>query len=161
MEPKVGKRQISPQSVLKLNGVYYLYYVGRNQTGQDRIGLAFSNDGINWMKYSGNPVLVPSQSWEGTGVSWPGVINENGIFIMIYMKVSYESNAFGMATSSDGKNWIKSDANPIFKSENTSNGWALYDIAYPTFVKAGNEYRIYYSGWNQNKYKIGFASKHF
>jgi len=151
------ERQISPHSVIKKDGVYYLYYVGRDQTGQDRIGVALSNDGTNWAKYSGNPVLTPSQSWEGTGVSWPGVIYENGTFKMVYMKVGYESDAFGMATSSDGKNWIKSDNNPIFKAENTSNGWASYDIAYPCFIKAGNEYRIYYSGWNQSKYKIGFT----
>jgi hypothetical protein len=64
-----------------------------------------------------------------------------------------------MATSTNGINWTKLDSNPIFKPQNTSNGWAYYDIAYPCFIKAGNEYRIYYSGWNQGMYKIGFVRK--
>jgi hypothetical protein len=76
---------------------------------------------------------------------------------MVYMKVSSIINAFGMATSTDGKTWIKLSTNPIFRAQNTHNGWAYYDISYPGFLNAGNEYRIYYSDWNQGKYKIGFA----
>lgn len=152
------ERQISPHSILKKDGVYYLYYIGRIQTTQDRIGLAFSTDGISWSKYSGNPILVPTQSWEGSGVSWPSVIYENGVFKMVYMKISSVINAFGMATSNDGKNWTKLNTNPIFHAQNTHNGWANYDISYPFYTKVGNEYRIYYSGWNQGMYKIGFTS---
>ncbi|MFZ1751622.1 MAG: hypothetical protein WAU01_15595, partial [Saprospiraceae bacterium] len=155
------QRQIGANSILKINGIYYMYYAGQYQTGEGSIGLAMSNDGMSWTKYSGNPILVASENWEENGISWPGVVFDNGVFKMVYMKIGNSSNAFGMATSSDGKNWIKSDANPIFKAENTSNGWASYDIAYPSFIKAGNGYRIYYSGWTQNKYKIGFVSKHF
>src|SRR3989304_2684955 len=152
------ERQISPHSILKKDGVYYLYYVGRSQTAQDRIGVAFSNDGISWSKYSGNPIVTPTQNWEGSGVSWPSVIYENEIFKMVYMKVSFVTNAFGMAISTDGKTWTKFSTNPIFRSQNTHEGWAYYDISYPGYLKTGNEYRIYYSGWNQGMYKIGFTS---
>jgi len=151
------ERQISPHSILKIDSVYYLYYIGRSQTTQDRIGVAFSNDGISWSKYSGNPIVIPTQSWEVSGVSWPSVIYENGIFKMVYMKISSVTNAFGMATSTDGKTWTKLSNNPIFRAQNTYNGWAYNDISYPGFLKTGNEYRIYYSGWNQGMYKIGFT----
>ena len=151
------ERQISPHSILKKDGVYYLYYVGRSQTNQDRIGLAISNDRICWSKYSGNPILVPTHSWEGLGVSWPSVIYENGLFKMVYMKISSVITAFGMATSNDGKNWTKLDTNPIFQAQNTHNSWANYDISYPFYLRVANEYRIYYSGWNQGMYKIGFT----
>ena len=154
------ERQLAPHSILKIDSLYYLYYDGRSQTGDNRIGVAFSYDGITWTKYAGNPVLTPTVSWEGTGVAWPSVISENGTFKMVYMKVTYESDdLFGMATSTDGISWTKLNTNPIFKPEDTSNGWAYYDIAYPCFIKAGNEYRIYYSGWNQGMYKIGFVRK--
>lgn len=151
------ERQISPHSILKKNGIYFLYYVGRNQTFLDRIGVAFSNDGVSWSKYSGNPIITPTQSWEGSGVSWPGVIYNNGVFKMIYQMISYQNKAFGMATSFDGKVWTKSNSNPIFKAQNTYNSWANSDISYPGFLKTDNEYRIYYSGWNQGMYKIGFT----
>ena len=71
--------------------------------------------------------------------------------------VAYQNNAFGMATSGDGKNWTKLSYNPIFKAQNTHRDWAISDIAYPCFIKVDNEYRIYYSGWNLGKYKIGLT----
>ena len=151
------ERQISPHSILKIDNLYYLYYIGRSNVNQDKIGLAISNDGISWSKYSENPVLVATQIWEGTGISWPSVIYEDGIFSMVYMNTSYAANAFGIATSNDGKNWTKLSTNPIFKSSHTYNKWADSDISYPCFLKADNEYRIYYSGWNQGMYKIGFT----
>ena len=153
------ERQIAAQSILKINGLYYMYYGGQFQTGEGKIGLAISNDGINWTKYSGNPILVPTQSWEENGISWSGVILDNSVFKMVYMKIGSTSDAFGYATSIDGKNWIKSEHNPIFLSQNTTNGWAYTDIAYPCLIKTGNEYRVYYSGWNQGRYKIGFMRR--
>lgn len=38
---------------------------------------------------------------------------------MVYGTVSYQNNAFGMATSRDGKNWTMLSYNPIFKPQNT------------------------------------------
>jgi hypothetical protein len=153
------ERQISPQSLIKKDGVYYLFYSGREKVYEGKIGLATSTDGIIWLKYSGNPVLTATENWEGLGVGWPSVIYENGIFQMVYQMISYRIKLFGMATSYDGKVWTKSASNPIFNSKNSQNGWANDGIAYPGFVKVGNEYRIYYSGWNNRKYKIGFIRK--
>ena len=151
------ERQISPQSLVKREGTYYLYYVGRDKVYRGKIGLATSYDGISWFKYSGNPILVQTQDWEGTGVTCPQVIYDGGVFKMVYGTVSYQNNAVGMATSGDGKNWTKLSYNPIFKAQNTHRDWAISDISYPCFIKVDNEYRIYYSGWNLGKYKIGLT----
>lgn len=150
--------QIIPASILKIDNTYYLYYHGRNYPSYN-IGLAFSNDGISWTKYSQNPILSPTASWEGTGVFHPGIIRENGIFKMVYM--NSVGTAFGFATSSDGKSWTKQSNQPFFKKENTYNNWANGSIAYPCYIKVSNEYRIYYSGYssNEDKYKIGFMRK--
>ncbi|MFO7445921.1 MAG: hypothetical protein R6W90_06110 [Ignavibacteriaceae bacterium] len=148
--------QIIPSTVLKIDGVYYLYYYGRNYP-QARIGLAFSYDGINWTKYSGNPILTPTEAWEGQGVYHPSVIKEGNIFRMVYSCTP--ANAFGLATSSDGKNWIKQTSNPFFRTNDTYNQWANESIAYPFFTKVNDQYLIYYSGFSSsgpmNKYKIG------
>jgi predicted GH43/DUF377 family glycosyl hydrolase len=151
------ERQISPHSILKIDNLYYLYYIGRSNVNRDRIGLAISNDGISWSKYAENPILMPTQNWEGSGISWPSVIYEQGVFKMVYMNTSYGANSFGMATSNDGKNWTKLNTNPIFSALNTYNGWANSDISYPSFIKVNSEYRIYYSGWKDGKYSIGFT----
>lgn len=56
---------ISPSTVVKKNGIYFLYYIGadgnRSTDGDARhrkLGVATSTDGINFTKYSGNPVIT-------------------------------------------------------------------------------------------------------
>jgi predicted GH43/DUF377 family glycosyl hydrolase len=142
-----------------VNNTYYLYYSGRNLPNY-KIGLATSSDGIHWTKYSGNPILVPTEPWESTGTFYPSVIIDNGIFKMVYSNAN-PNNALGMATSNDGIHWSKNISNPIFEMQNTSNNWGIGGISYPCFMKINNEYRIYYSGRLPNSaiYKIGFFSQ--
>jgi predicted GH43/DUF377 family glycosyl hydrolase len=149
--------QIAPSSIIRINGTYYLYYYGRNLPYL-KIGLATSPDGINWTKYSGNPILTYTQTWEGTGVYSASVYEKNGQYEMIYMNSL--GTGFGKATSSDGINWQKDESNPFFTKEQTHNNWADYKIAYPYFIRVNNHDRIYYTGFsNTGPYRIGFVSK--
>jgi predicted GH43/DUF377 family glycosyl hydrolase len=156
------ERQVIASSILKIDGVYHLYFVGRNYPSY-KIGLALSTDGINWTKYSGNPILEPDMLWEGSGIYSPGVVLDGQTYKMVYMNyVGSSGTAFGLATSIDGKNWTKQASNPIFTRELSTNGWASMDIAYPNYVKYSDEHRIYYCGFNSShmdKYKIGFLGK--
>lgn len=150
--------QIIVSSVIKKDSTYFLYYTGRDLP-YCKIGVAISPDGINWTKYSGNPVLVNDKPWELDGVLDASVINLNGTLKMVYMNSG--SSGFGFATSTNGLNWVKSQVNPFFTNENTSNGWASIKISYPTMVKVSNETRIYYSGYNfySSDFKIGLVRK--
>jgi predicted GH43/DUF377 family glycosyl hydrolase len=153
--------QIAATSIIKVDSVYYLYYYGKNSPVY-KIGLATSMDGINWTKYSGNPILSATEPWENSGVYYPSVIREDEQFIMVYSNVNPNS-AFGMATSSDGINWIKKSGNPFFEKENTANNWGIGSIGYPWFMKLNNEYRIYYSGTLPDNvvHRIGFVKKSY
>ncbi len=150
--------QIGSSSLIKKDGIYYLYYFGRSAPNY-RIGVATSIDGINFTKYAGNPILTNTVSWEGTGVIYPSVIKENSLFKMVYTNSS--GTGFGMATSTDGLNWIKSEGNPFFTNSNTSNNWAKGKIAFPHWLRLPNETRIYYSGIaiNSDKHRIGMMKK--
>jgi len=151
--------RIAPSSVIKIDSIYYLYYFG-NGTGNTKIGVATSFNGINWTRFTGNPILEATQTWEGYGIYEPSVILDEGIYKMIY--VNQSSNAFGMATSTDGINWTKNNANPFFTKDQTANNWADEEIAYPFFTKIENEYRIYYSGIGTPGsiiYSLGFMRK--
>ena len=150
--------QIIPSSIIKINSTYFLYYTGRNLP-QSKIGLAISNDGINFTKYSGNPILTNDHPWEMDGVLDASVIYENGVLKMVYGNSN--AGGFGYATSSDGINWVKDSSNPFYSKMNTANNWGDDYMAYPNLLKTNNEYRIYYSGIGDNTiiYKIGFMRK--
>lgn len=151
--------QIAACYILKHNNLYYLYYIGKNHP-QYKIGLAISSDGVNFTKYSGNPILQNDKYWENTGVLWPTIFTENNQYKMVYMDA--QSRGFGMAYSNDGINWVKDQSNPFFRREQTSNNWAAGKIAYPSAIKVNNELRIYYSGYSDTyntDMKIGFLKR--
>jgi hypothetical protein len=60
---------------------YALYYTGTDiPTGNNRIGVAFSNDGINWHRYSQNPLVMPQTSPASTyGAGQPASYNRDGV----------------------------------------------------------------------------------
>ena len=82
---------------------------------------------------------------------------DNNQFKMVYM--SSLKNGFGFATSADGILWTKSMMNPIFTYYDTYNNWAMGGISYPYFMKAENDFRIYYSGegYNNATFSIGLV----
>ena len=135
---------------------FYMYYCSG-----DKIGLAISTDGISWERYSTSPILVPTQSWENNDISWVSIVQENGMYKMLYTNddpVSYSGMAFGLAVSIDGKHWEKNSENPIFKKTDAANNWAANGIIYPYIAKVADQLRIYYTGVTlSGEWKIGFA----
>lgn len=144
--------KISPHSIFKKDNKYYLFYSGKKKLLDHRIGIAISADGINWTKYKYNPVLVPSQYWEGSGVYFPSIIYEKDQYKMIYSNSSTESKSFGFAYSVDGLNWQKFNSNPVFSLSNTSGNFI--QVSYPNLIDLGSEYRLYYSGLYPTKLNI-------
>lgn len=117
-----------------------------------------STDRIHWSRNQSNPILVADQSWEGSGIYYATVHQENNRFVMYYMNSS--GTGFGEATSSDGINWIKDNKNPFFTNEDTHDNWANYKIAYPFYSQINDQDRIYYTGFDFNNiYRIGFMTK--
>ena len=152
------EHQLIPFSIIKLNNQYYLYFTGRNHPN-NRIGLAVSQDGINFTKYSGNPILINDQSWEISGVAEGTILNDNGILKMYYMNSN--ATGFGIATSTNGINWTKSNLNPFFTTSSTYNNWAGDQVSYPSVVKVNNEVRLYYCGNGPSTYeqRIGMMKR--
>jgi predicted GH43/DUF377 family glycosyl hydrolase len=84
-------------------GLYYMFYNGMNiATEVQRIGLATSQDGIAWTKYSGNPVLEPGPSgtWDDKTLVIGGVIMVQDTFRMWYTGYNISGiTRIGYATS--------------------------------------------------------------
>jgi sucrose-6-phosphate hydrolase SacC (GH32 family) len=125
--------------IVKKENIYYAYFgysLTQSTDNKTRIGVATSSDGINWDLHK---IMSPTLKWEGSSVTSPTVILDEGVFKMIY--VNNEGNSFGYATSTDGINF-KRNEKPIFISNNsTRNNSKLMS---PNFRKIYNIYWLYY-----------------
>lgn len=136
-------------------GEYRMYYHGYNTLHQ--VGLATSPDGINWTKYSGNPIVAvgASGSWDATGVRVPMVWKEGTTdYRMIYTGAGTTSGQIGYATSADGINWSKYSGNPVFNdptwAHNQTENWGV--------IKVGTEYLMWYSTWGTRQSGIAVST---
>ena len=98
-----------------IDGATYTYWgwYGLHSTSTSGIGLAGSNDLVNWHKYSANPVIPIS-----TGARSPSVINDSGTLRMAYETTGSPSQ-IGYATSTNGTTWTIQSA--LTSSTNNSS----------------------------------------
>lgn len=130
-----------------------MWYGGEDSHGADRIGIATSNDGILWTKYSGNPVLDLGTlgSWDGDSISDASVINENGQYKMWYTGQQYGATSvddvfkIGYATSPDGIHWTKYSENPVL-TPGSLGSWDDRRVWRPSVISTGSGYVMYYRG---------------
>ena len=112
--------------VIKEGNSWKMWYAGNQATQDVNICYATSNDGINWSKYSSNPVLKNSANdgaWNGIDIRPSSVFkNESGVYWM-YMRAVGTSRIgqIGLATSSDGVSWTYNQSNPLYRGN--TNGW--------------------------------------
>ena len=106
---------INRNCVLKIGGTYKMWYTGQAH-GNSYIGVAESENGIDFHRITKDPVLSPEAPFEGASVMNPCVLYENGIYRMWYSAgETYEPNVLCYAESADGVTWQKSPLNPIFE----------------------------------------------
>jgi hypothetical protein len=84
-----------------IDGTTYTYWgwYGLHSDTTSGIGLAGSNDLVNWHKYSANPVISTS-----IGARCPSVINDSGTLRMAY-ETTTSPFQIGYATSTNGITW--------------------------------------------------------
>jgi predicted GH43/DUF377 family glycosyl hydrolase len=130
---------------------------------------ATSSDGINWVKYPGNPVLLQGEpgSWDDTWVCEPSVLKRNGIYEMWYSGASQEGAEeilpyfnTGYATSVDGINWEK---HGIVLEHGEPGDWDAWTAFAVTVIFENDTYKMWYTGIDTfNPYptfwSIGYAT---
>jgi hypothetical protein len=128
---------ITPSTVVKLNGTYFLYYIGASgprSTDQGpanrALGVATSTDGINFTRYAGNPVIThqPHSNIEEGIISAKAVCVNDTIYM--YWGAIWASNRTTesvdvftrLSVSTDGFNFT--DKGEIYRgSENGNENW--------------------------------------
>jgi len=138
---------INEPCVIKDDDKYKMWYLSTNKAISQRgISYAESINGLNWNKYSSNPVLVVSESYE-TQLHDLSVIKENGLYKMWYnasLSAAWSGRVI-YATSPDGINWTKHGM--VFNYTGSMGGH--HDV-----IKVGNEYILYFytAGWSTIRY---------
>lgn len=123
-----------------------LYYVGRPQAGwtNAKIGVAYGDNGISWIKYAGNPIIT-LDTWSSDRVDGASVIidpaetNTSKRFKMIYRGYNTVTFRPGLAYSPDGLVWTKYAGNPL-------TGFPANFFGTPSWVKSGALYLCFYGG---------------
>ena len=109
--------KVNRNCVVKVNDCYKMWYTGQAR-GYSFIGMAESDDGLDFHRSYSQPVLIPERHWEGMSVMNPCVLYDSGIYRMWYAAgETYEPNVLAYAESSDGINWQKSRINPIYVAD--------------------------------------------
>jgi predicted GH43/DUF377 family glycosyl hydrolase len=93
-------------SVLKLDGMYWMWYSAAGPQGPPAIGVVTSTNGITWTRFLDTPVVT-----ETAAIGDPHVITEGGKLRMWYQ--DSEQGAIHYAESTDGISWTQSLSNPV------------------------------------------------
>jgi predicted GH43/DUF377 family glycosyl hydrolase len=72
-DPTEWEDDINRPAVVKLKGVYHLWYTGQYKGNNSYIGYATSKDGIHFVRQSDTPVISPTEPWEKVAVMCPHV----------------------------------------------------------------------------------------
>ena len=138
---------VYPITCVIVNNMYFLYFTGTtsgNVYADGQIGVATSNDGIHWTKFSGNPIIVrTSVSWKGA-VTNPAVCYVGGTFYLLYS--GYQSDqvtsAAMLATSTDGLHFTDISGNPVLDD---GSSWINHHLEVSGLSYFGGYFYFYYN----------------
>lgn len=104
------ERGLADPYTIKINGYFYLFYLGEDRARSQRLGAARSADGEHWQKLRSNPILDLGKygSFDEMGLGEPAVWIAHGYYWMLYTgRDARQSRRLGMARSIDGVRWEK------------------------------------------------------
>lgn len=141
-------------------------FVPNNPNPSVRTGYYTSTDFLNWIPAPDNPVLRegPAGTWDSAHIETPHIFKNGSEFWLYYCATpdtapdDAETLQFGLATSEDGANWVRHEANPIL-SRGPAGAWDGFWIESPCILKVGSTYMMWYNGIDRGwRIHIGLAT---
>lgn len=142
------------------NDQYWGYYITyKTETGKGGVGLAVSDDGINWKDQG--CVLQPSEDFDCNGAYFAGVwLDDDGTFYLTYECKGGEETEYGtlenvaLATSEDGINWTKEG---VILYKNPEIPWQTANVGTPDLYKKDDTWYLFFHGFDYVDCQIGVA----
>lgn len=174
-----AQQLISP-SVVKTDDGYLMYYHSPDLNGINHIGMATSEDGIEWVKYdnpetteapfaNSDPVLSPNventDAWDAQHVNQPRVVQTEDGLVMLYRSWTgaQQNQSIGFAISEDGIAWERVNDEAVYSSKDTARrsiwftGLAYDDGVYYVYLELQRGYQdqtdIYAGTYEANLWK--------
>ena len=108
---------------------------------------ARSRDGRSWT-VDEQPVMEVEQSWEAKRLFYPAVIQTDGGFVMwygSYWRGETAKTALGCAVSRDGRTWVRSPHNPVFRPDPDRSWESHYTTSQSVMRLSDGSWRIWYA----------------
>lgn len=157
------ERGVADSYTIRVDGRFYLYYLGMDRARRQRLGVARSTDGIHWTKLRSNPILELGDpgSFDENGLGEPAVWAAHGFYWMLYTgRYRDEERRIGLARSRDGVRWERVKQAPIFAG---TEEWDSKVVCDPTVQPDGDTIRVWFGGGDKPRPderldgQIGFA----
>lgn len=160
-EADFEKESVMNPFVMFENGKYKMWYAAGETYEPNVICYAESDDGIHWIKYSGNPIFRsnPEKEYEQERIGACDVLKEeDGSYLMFYIGYrDIHTACICAARSKDGiTGWERVPENPLVMP--TPGTWDADSCYKPTVVRADDgTYRLWYNGRRGGAEFIGYA----
>jgi predicted GH43/DUF377 family glycosyl hydrolase len=138
------ERGVADPYVVEASGKLYMFYLGMDRARRQRIGLAVSKDGEQWVKLRANPILQLGEygSFDENGLGEPAVWASDGFYWMLYTGRSrVEQRKLGLARSTDGVRWEKLPG--VIAGEQT---WDKEVMCDPSVLVEAGRIRVWFGG---------------
>lgn len=147
-----------PGTVIKIGDIYYLWYTAVGNDGIWKIGIATSNNGLNWTKYQNNPIMSPTETWEYGHVTNPSVVKDGDSYFFWYHSGGGYNISFSKSTSPFGPIIKPQELNPAFWRGGPGSSFDVAKVERPSVIKLNGVFHMWYSGHDGNKWSIGYAT---
>ena len=146
--------------IIYVDGQYWAYYICyKTNSGKGGVGLAISDDGVNWKDQG--CVLQPSEDYDCNGAYFAGVwLDDDGTFYLTYECKGGEDTEYGtlenvaLATSDDGINWTKEG---VILYKNPEIKWQAANVGTPDLYKEGDTWYLFFHGFDYIDCQVGVA----
>ena len=142
-------------SVIQVGGRLRMYYEASEKHNRDsRLGLAYSDDGVTWQRYEGNPI------WTKNKDSWQHFLRDVQVCRFegeegYWLYYSDGDRHIDLAHSADGIHWKNSEHNPMLT---VSQPWEAFLMQQYVMKLGPGKWYMWYSTYSGKPRVTGLAT---